>query len=164
MVLNANQQQNLLDLLAGKTNSINPEVPIVEDTMVDNPLDVLANMNKQSMADGGTAIPDSIRRPNYIEELMNKILNRPPDPNLTNPQTPPPPDMMLNDNTNPPTTTTTTTLPPAPPVAAPTPPPTEAAREPFQEEIYGRTPGAPPMTPMDPTTPTAPKHLSLIHI
>ena len=54
MVLNANQQQNLLDLLAGRTNSINPEVPIVEDTMVDNPLDVLANMNnKPSMADGG---------------------------------------------------------------------------------------------------------------
>ena len=59
MVLNANQQQNLLDLLAGKTNSINTEVPIVEDTMVDNPLDVLANMNKKpTMADGGTVPPN----------------------------------------------------------------------------------------------------------
>ena len=59
MVLNANQQQNLLDLLAGRTNSINTEVPIVEDTMVDNPLDVLANMNKKpAMADGGTVPPN----------------------------------------------------------------------------------------------------------
>ena len=132
MVLSVNQQQNLLDLLSGKTNSINPEVPIVEDTMVDNPVDVLANMNQpQSMADGGMAIPDSIRRPNPIEELMNKILNKSPDPALTNTQPPavaPPDETMITGNTNPP----------------PVPTPTEAPREPFQEEVYGRTPGATP--------------------
>ena len=58
MVLNAKQQQNLLDLLSGKTKNINPEVPIVEDTVVENPLDVLANMNKQNMADGGLVSPE----------------------------------------------------------------------------------------------------------
>ena len=122
MVLNANQQQNLLDLLAGRTNSINPEVPIVEDTMVDNPLDVLATMNqKPSMADGGMAIPDSIRRPNTIEELMQKILNQRPDPNLINTQTPP--DTMINDNTNPPPSRTPVPSPIGTPAASSMPPP-----------------------------------------
>ena len=114
MVLNVNQQQNLLDLLSGKPTSINTEEPIVQDTMVENPLEVLADMKQpQSMADGGMAIPDSIRRPNPIEELMQKILNQPPDPNLINTQTPP--NTMINDNTNPPPSRLNAAVPPGHP-------------------------------------------------
>ena len=57
MVLNVNQQQNLLDLLSGKTNSINTEEPIVQENMPEDPLAILANMSKQNMADGGVVPP-----------------------------------------------------------------------------------------------------------
>ena len=55
MVLNAEQQQQLLDLLSGKTKYIDTETPIVqENPMPEDPLAVLANMNQpQQMADGG---------------------------------------------------------------------------------------------------------------
>ena len=70
MVLNANQQQNLLDLLSGKTNSINTEQPIVQP-MVDNPLDVLANMNKKpAMADGGTVPPNYDEADRLVREWL----------------------------------------------------------------------------------------------
>ena len=47
MILNVEQQQNLLDLLAGKTNQIDPNIPIVQD----NPQMQEQPMQEESMID-----------------------------------------------------------------------------------------------------------------
>ena len=76
MVLNAEQQQNLLNLLSGKTKYIDVDQPVVENTMSEDPLSVLANMNQpQKMADGGV-VPPKYRE---TDELVKKFLRENPD-------------------------------------------------------------------------------------
>ena len=141
MILNVEQQQNLLDLLAGKTNQIDSSVPIVQDNpqMAGPEQAQQQPMQEESMMD---PLAEARQQQQMQQQQAPKLI---PDFQSASPAAPiMPPEAPIDALAG---------MPQEQPISAAD---GAIAPQPWQQVVYPPVEGAAPMTPMDPTAPVAP--------
>ena len=141
MILNVEQQQNLLDLLAGKTNQIDSSVPIVQDNpqMAGSEQSQQQPMQEEAMMD---PLAEARQQQQMQQQQAPKLI---PDFQSASPAAPiMPPEEPIDALAG---------MPQEQPISAAD---GAIAPQPWQQVVYPPVEGAAPMTPMDPTAPVAP--------
>ena len=132
MILNVEQQQNLLDLLAGRTNDIDSSIPIVQEAPQVPPQDQQMP-EEESMLDplAAAAQEQQAQQPMMPQQQQPMMPQQPmEDPMAALAQMPQEQPIQAADGA--------------------------IAPQPWQQVVYPPKEGYTPMTPMDPTAPVAP--------